>query len=46
MKAISSCSAFMARPGSPEVRIYHCNTGRQFNNVAVNSREKPGVYLM
>lgn len=49
-KAISSCSAFLASQGSPEVRrfqeIYHRNAGRQFNNAAVDSREKPGIYLM
>lgn len=26
--------------------IYHRNTGRQFNNAAVDSREKAGIYLM
>lgn len=26
--------------------IYHHNTGRQFNNAAVDSWEKLGIYLM
>ena len=49
-QAISLCSAFMGNLGllgdhSLE-EIYHRNTGRQFNNAAVDSWEKPGIYLM
>lgn len=49
-QAISLCSAFMGNLGLLGVQsfgeIYHRNTGRQFNNAAVDSWEKPSIYLM